>query len=125
MTLPRLNIDEGISEVYQTGKGYDNVIHLFKDLRTGVSELLSLGKCNVLPYEETSNHIFGFVLFSDDGENECYWEFFIRMNDYSKTKHTLPSRVQEAFKTTDGKYKVAKMIEQGFGMEQIDLELGK
>jgi hypothetical protein len=105
--------------------GFKDVLLMFKELIEGVREL-GVGKCEVLPNYEVhyGSFCFGFVLFEQpNGDIESWWEFFINAKDFGLTKSKLPSSILTAISTPEGTCKVAKMIQEGFGIERMDMEL--
>ena len=108
MPLPILPLVNPETTTYRTGKGYDDLDLLFKDLHEGVLEL-GVGQCQVRCKDEPMRLQIGFELYTEKDGVARWWEFMIGLTRLRTSDRKLRARLM----TTEERAKVAAEFESG------------
>jgi hypothetical protein len=124
--LPRYELGPEGREVQHKGHGFTDITVLLKELHEGILEL-GVGDCacSCLDRPRMTPPHFGFELYACYETKGVYawWHFLIPIADFRKTCLALPQAVQEAFLTTTGRSKLAKLLGQGMAPKELEKAL--
>ena len=111
---------------FRSGKGYEDIPTLLKELHEGVLELE--GKGEVLYHCEPSFHppTFGFDLSIEREGNFEWWEFYITLPKWVATRDSLSPKLREAMEgrtTSKGRFLIARLMQEGTKPEELEAKL--
>jgi hypothetical protein len=137
MTLPKLERKPGVTEMWRSGSGFEDISLLLQELHEGVLELAEGQNKGKPPFKyptpisvlaadgyDRTPPTLGYVLSIDtDAEEWRRWVFEIPVEAYRQSCEKLPPMIREAMTTTSGRVHLGILLQAGLSPKIIEERL--